>query len=878
MALPHSLFLCRSLLFVLVLAGRQTLAQVAPYAAFGPQQPAQQTGAGHTCYLAEQTGHTRIPAPSSFTPDQSTNARHAATAQFVVEYEGFTTEARLAFQYAVNIWATQISSPVPIRIRANWVSLEPGALGSAYPATYRAGTDGVQKGFGYYPIALAEKIACRSINSDNEPDIIANISRNNNWYYGTDGKPLNDQYDLVTAVLHELGHGLGVIGFFDVKNGLGTYSAGLPSVYDHFIAKNAGDMLPFRAVSSLSALPDNSAALGAYLTSGNLYFDAPLTRRRYGVIRPFLAAPRVFDRAASLYHLDQGFYENRTEDRLMLPRQRAGDAIHTPGSVLLSMLADLEWTTTSVLHEPLRSDERTADLTFSIRVVSDTSLSVMPPRLFYRKKPPTASDTATTAVPLAQVSNINEYRYTLPAAQAQGQTWYYLSAQDASGRAFTSPGKTPSNGQLFYRVLSGPDNAPPVVRHNPARTFFLPTSQPDSLPILATIADDRPTGISSAVVEYQINGIAQPALTLRFAPAVIDGLRFDSLYRAQIAFPANALKPGDRITYRIVTRDASAARNQTVNPASGTHELRVVSLQSLRDRYLNDFNNASTGTDFALSGLTATQPPEFGDAALHSAHPYQNGSDFRRQSSSAATLLVPIRLATNPDSAVVQFDEIALVQPGEPGNRFGTAGFRDYVVVEVSNDNAQTWRPLADGYNALAQPDWLTQYNRNLFDGALPGERNSTSFGLPALFKRRTVSLLGATGFRPGETVLIRFRLVADASGTGWGWVIDNLRIQAPALPLVLANEPSSVSRFSVFPNPVSSGLLRVKAELAYPVLSGELTMLNSAGQVVWREGIPIQGILAQKSLDLRSLPAGLYIVRFVADAVVLTQRVSITP
>ena len=832
-----------------------------------------------TCYLSDQVGTTRIPAPDVFLRSQRTpNGRlAAATAQFIVEYNGFTAEARQAFQFAVDIWATQIVSPVPIRIQANWVSQEPGALGSAYPATYRAGTDGVQKGYGYYPIALAEKIARRPINSDNEPDVIANINRNNDWYYGTDGKPLRYQYDLVTAVLHELAHGLGVIGFFDVKNGTGQYAAGLPSVYDHFIAKGAGNVLPWRAVASLTTLPNNSAALGAYLTSGNLYFDAPKTRRRYGIIRPFLAAPNQFNRAESLYHLDQSFYESYVDDRLMLPRQKEGDAIHSLGPVLRSMLDDLEWQTTSVLYEPLVSSERNNDLTFSLRVVSDTSRSVAAPRLLYRKSRPTPTDTAVTSVPLTLVGSSGEYRYTMSATQAQGEVWYYLSAQDALGRAFTNPGKTPSNAQLFYRVQSGPDNVPPVVRHNPSRTLLLNPARPDSLPILATISDDRPAGISSAIVDYQLNGVAQPPLPLTFAPAVINGVQYDSLYRSRLNFSANTLKPGDRITYRIIARDASQIRNQTISPASGAYEIWVVSPQAPRDRYVTDFNSAGTLTsDFALSGFTVSQPPEFGDPALHSAHPYQNGSDFRRQSSVEATLLIPIQVMANPDSAVVRFDEIALIQPGQAGSQFGQPGFNDYAVVEGSNDNGQSWRPLADGYNALDQADWLAQYNRNLLDGTQPGERNSTSAGVPALFRRRVVPLLSANGFRPGEAVLIRFRLLADAANTGWGWAIDNLRIQAPALPLVLANEPVATPQFAVFPNPVSTGLLQIEADLVQPVQTAELLVLNVSGQVIRRDVLRVGGLSVRYRLDLGPLPAGLYVIRLAADEVILTQRISI--
>ncbi len=851
------------------------------YRTVSAQQPVliHPAGAAHTCYLSNEPGNTHVPAPDAFLRSKHIpNGRlSAATAQFVVDYKGFTAEARQAFQYAVDIWATQISSPVPIRIQANWVSQEPGALGSAYPATYRAGTDGVQKGFGYYPIALAEKIARRSINPDNEPDIIANINQNNDWYFGTDGKPIRYQYDLVTAVLHELAHGLGVIGFFDVKNGLGQYTAGLPSVYDHFVAKGAGAVLPWRAVASLTTLPDNSAALGTYLTSGNLYFDAPKARRRYGIQRPFIAAPNTFNRAESLYHLDQNFYETHTDNRLMLPRQKEGDAIHSPGPILLSMLDDLEWQTTSVLHEPLVSSERATDVIFTIRVVSDTSRSAAAPRLFYRKTRPTPTDTAVTSVPLTLVGSLNEYRYTLPAAQAQGEVWYYLSAQDAAGRAFTSPGKTPSNAQLFYRVLSGPDNVTPIIRHNPTRTLLLNPARPDSLPILATITDDRPTGISSAVIEYQINGVTQPALPLNVAPASIDGVRYDSLYRNTILIPANSLKSNDRITYRIVARDASQNRNQAVNPVSGSYEIRVVAPQTARDRYINDFNNAATSaSDFALSGFAVTQPPEFGDAALHSAHPYQNGSDFRRQSSTDATLLVPIRIATNPDSAVIRFDEIALVQPGQLGSRFGQPGFTDYVVVEGSNDNGLTWRSLADGYNALSQSDWLVQYNRNLFDGTLPGERNSTSAGLPALFKRRTIPLLGTSGFKPGEAVLIRFRLFADAVSTGWGWTIDNLRIQAPALPLVLATEPTIATHFMVFPNPVSTGLLRVEADLIRPIQTAEVSVLSLTGQVIRHQRVRVSGTLVRQQLDLSTLATGVYVIRLLADGVVMSQRISI--
>ena len=42
----------------------------------------------------------------------------------------------------------------------------------------------------------------------NDDDIVANFNSSFNWYLGTDGNA-GMQFDLMTVVLHELGHGLG---------------------------------------------------------------------------------------------------------------------------------------------------------------------------------------------------------------------------------------------------------------------------------------------------------------------------------------------------------------------------------------------------------------------------------------------------------------------------------------------------------------------------------------------------------------------------------------------------------------------------------------------------------------------------------------------
>ena len=826
------------------------------------------------CYASDRNEFTRVLAPEAIRNRLSNpNARQAAkTAEFLVSYTGFTAEAQRAFQQAVDIWATLIVSPVPIRIKATWSSLSPGVLGSAGPSTVRVGSDGVQKALGIYPIALAEKIARRQLNEPDSSDIDANFSRNVNWYYGLDGVTPAGQYDLVTVVLHEIGHGLGFIGYYGTTGTTASYQTPYPAVFDHFVEDSQGRKL----VANTDAYPLGSNALYRQLTGNNLFLNGPVMQRTVRQ-RAKLYAPTTFSQGSSIYHLDESTYPAKDTNSLMSPQVGAAEAIHTPGPLVLNFFSDIEWKTTSILPTPLTDSEDSRDLVFQTRVISDTTLIAGSVRLFYRKGPPTATDTAYTAVsPTAVAGTANTYAYTLPASIAQGDVWYYYQAQDASGRTFTSPGKTPAGVQLAYRVQSGPDRVPPIIRYNPDKNFIINPSLTDSLVVRAYIADDRAAGIGNARLEYQVNGTAQPSVTLRYTQFVDGRNVYDSVYYGRVVFPANLLKTGDVVTYRIVARDSARAQNQVISPTTGLYSLSVVAPQATVDQYTTTFASTTVASNFVGYRFGITTPTGFFDPAIHSEHPYQNGSNFRYETNAEYILLAPIRVKSNPDSASIRFNEIVLVEPGDAGSRFGSANFYDYVIVEGSVNYGRTWFRLLDGYDSRDQSDWLAAYNRSTSTNQLTGETNSTTVGSPNLFKSREF-FIPTTGYvRGGDEVMIRFRLFADQLAHGWGWAVDNLQIQVPPPPPVLATELGSDGSFSVYPNPVSNGQLRVEAVLPKAVTEAALTVSTTTGQSVRRQMVRVGGTKISESLDLTALPAGLYFLKLQAGETTLTQKVII--
>ncbi len=302
-------------------------------------------------YGTNENANTSIPPPPMQRLSRNGNYLTIEQSQFIVTYEGFTDEAREAFQYAVDIWNSLIRSPVPIRIEASFTDLggfEDGTiiLGGARPAGWKSPASLDL----WFPEALADKRAGRDL-ADSEPDIITrfNSHEDANWYFGTDGNTPSGKTDFVSTVLHEIAHGFGFFSFARVEEeSIRTFSASvgrgklrgstpkLPYIYDFFVENGSG--------TTIMSSPDPSFDLENQLTSNDLFWNGKKGTEANGGILPHLYAPSSWDQGSSYTHLDEITFPAGTPNSLMTAVLDYQEAIHDPGPITLGMLEDMGWT------------------------------------------------------------------------------------------------------------------------------------------------------------------------------------------------------------------------------------------------------------------------------------------------------------------------------------------------------------------------------------------------------------------------------------------------------------------------------------------------------------------------------------------------------
>lgn len=740
-------------------------------------------------------------------------------AQIEVSYLGFPDDARQAFQHAVNIWSSLISSDVKIRVRAFWTTMsDPNVLGSASATSLFAGSAiNAPVPDVYYQAALAEKIAGKELNADTDFEITVRFNSAIKWFFGLAGGTPSDSYDLVTVVLHELCHGLGFADSFDATATTGSYGFnGIPVIYDTFVEDVNG-----RRLTNKQYFPNPSPDLRAAITSGSLYFNAPVTLINRAGVKPLLYAPGVFDGGSSISHLSET--STQQVDALMTPFIGRGETIHNPGLLTLSMLADLGWIHTRISHTPPGDTEQNltgVDLVAAIK--SDTILKKNGFKLVYRYGTSGAYDTVSLSLQ-GREGNIS---HRLPIPGYNTFVSYYFTAIDTFARAYSYP----PGGQLApLTFFVGADTVRPLIEHNPY-PFIL--SAADTIRFDARINDNLyPV---SAILEYSLNNGSVTEVQLEHIG--------EGKFTGYLLTDDLNLSGSDTLSYRILATDQASSPNTAILPLNGFFKTPVELLFDPVEYYFTAFNQGNG--DFIVDGFNVEQPSGFFNSALHSIHPYRSPEIPDKSFEYQAILKYPV--IVDESGLMISFKEIVLVEPGEPGALFGTGEFYDYVVVEATRDGGKTWFPLDDGYDSSDNNLWLTTYNSLIVDN------NSTARGFPSMFSKRTINLTVPGILSENDVLVIRFRLWSDPFANGWGWAIDDLFIKGLATRV----ENTATSTLMLFPNP-GNGVINVSG--ISPHLNIESVIVSDAsGRIVKR--ITGKEVL-QSGVDISSYKPGIYTI-----------------
>lgn len=291
-------------------------------------------------------------------------------ATFVINYknscggEVWPDEAIEAFDYAAELWGSHLNSPVPISIEAKWVSLGERTLGSAGPTRlFALSGEGVFPNT-FYPIAQVNALLGRDVkeqpNVSVAHDITVNISCDrDDWYFGTDANPPSGEYDLVTVLIHEIGHGIGFLGSVFGNNSTQTADWGapvtvdgdairFPLVYDQFTLDGNFDNLIDTDVYPLNPPDETSKDLYRAVTGRveGVFFNGLDAEFALENKRVPLYAPVPYQAGSSYSHLDQSFFDTNGpygSSALMRPSIPTQLAIHSPGVVFCGMLKDMMW-------------------------------------------------------------------------------------------------------------------------------------------------------------------------------------------------------------------------------------------------------------------------------------------------------------------------------------------------------------------------------------------------------------------------------------------------------------------------------------------------------------------------------------------------------
>ena len=276
-----------------------------------------------------------VSSPRITAPAPATSGKHVGILSNIkVNYLNVPASEQTPVQAAIDIWSDNWSSSVPVNVVVNYIPEgTSGILASATPVSFFHNFPGAPDSTLWYPSAMANALAGKDLDPAN-PEISININSTmpGAYYLGTDGNCPSNLYDLESIILHEMAHGLGFLSSdaYDPSSQYGSLDT--PTPYDAYTQTPDG--------GRLMDLPSPSMQLGLALQNTLIWSGKNGIAANNG-IKPLLYTPNPYQNGSSVSHIDQSTFQNTGPNALMTPQWPGGTVFHTPGALVLGMLADM---------------------------------------------------------------------------------------------------------------------------------------------------------------------------------------------------------------------------------------------------------------------------------------------------------------------------------------------------------------------------------------------------------------------------------------------------------------------------------------------------------------------------------------------------------
>lgn len=332
----------------------------------------------------------------------------------------------ILFQYAANLWASVLDSPVTIDVNSQFNSLTPcstsgGVLGSAGTINIYRDFTGAPFTGTWYHAALANKYVGSDQNTANA-DIRAQFNTDvdngclgtgTRFYYGLNNTTPSLRINLLIVLLHEMGHGLGFSAF--VNSTTGGLNGGFPDIYTRYMydrttGKYWNDMT-------------DAERLTSRVNAGNVLWDGPNVKNESSYLtagrdaatgRVQLYVPTTFASGSSISHFDTALSPNA----LMEPNINVGIPLDL--DLTKQQMRDIGWfrdTTTDGVRDTISSVTAPSNLTIG----QSATVSWTNTGGFNKNVTIDISTDGGTTYPTAiaaNVANTGSYTFTVPTLTA----------------------------------------------------------------------------------------------------------------------------------------------------------------------------------------------------------------------------------------------------------------------------------------------------------------------------------------------------------------------------------------------------------------------------------------------------------------------------